>query len=412
MCCVCADARTAGGLLQERLTVRSATTNRLHCESIVAARNPVSVQPLPAQPKRILLVNPTRFLGNLLIAGGLIQDFAAQCRAQGIEFRLVVDAAFAELLASAFDPALLIIYPRSAIAKGSALQKFRLYLRCLRQIRAFRADLAFNIEDDSVAHRLTQASGAGYRLGCSPQRHRRGYERVLPISFTGRADGEAHRWFAFQDVFLALGLPPTLQPYYLRLKPPPLTPALHASLSARGINFDLPLAVLHAGATKTYKLWPDAHFAALATALVAQGYQVVLIGAGADATHIDAVLALIPEAARARTASLCNALTLAELAAFLAEAQLMVGNDSGPFHLAAALGLRGVVIFGPTEATLWGPISPAAALLQDRSVCRPDCTRHHCTQGYRCLAQITPQRVLERLQQLAADRFQSPSGKR
>lgn len=355
------------------------------------------MRPLPAQPRRILLVNPTRFLGNLLIAGGLMQDYAALCRAQGSDFRLVVDAAFAPLLASAFAPEQLILYPRGAIAKAVPLQKSQRYLQCLREIRAFRADLAFNIEDDSVGHRLTQLSGAGFRLGCSPQRHRVGYERVLPVSFTGRADGEAHRWFAFQDVFLALGLQPTLQPYYLRLNPPPLSPAQQQRLQDCGVDFDLPLAVLHPGATKTYKLWPIAHFAALADGLVAQGYQVVLMGAGSDQSHVETIQAQLAPPSRRRVASICNQLSLAELASFLQGAQLMVGNDSGPFHLAAALGIRGVVIFGPTEATLWGPISDRATLLQDRSVCRPDCSRHHCEQGYRCLATITPQRVLQAL---------------
>jgi len=358
------------------------------------------VRPLPAQPRRILLVNPTRFLGNLLIAGGLAQDFAVQCRARGIEFKLVVDAAFAELLAPAFAPGQLIFYPRRDIAQGTLLQKGQRYLHCLREIRAFKADIAFNIEDDSVAHRLTQLSGASYRLGCSPQRHRVGYDRVLPISFTGRADGEAHRWFAFQDVFLALGLQPTLKPHYLQLNPPALSPALHQRLRALGIDFKVPLAVLHPGATKHYKLWPDAHFAALTAALVARGYQVVLTGAGADATHVEAILAQVPADTRLHMASICNQLSLAELASFLQEAQLMVGNDSGPFHMAAALGVRGVVIFGPTEATLWGPISPSATLLQDRSVCRPDCTRHHCTKGYACLSAVTPERVLHTLDEL------------
>jgi ADP-heptose:LPS heptosyltransferase len=352
------------------------------------------VRPLPAQPRRILLVNPTRFLGNLLIAGGLAQDFAAQCRAQGVEFKLVVDAAFAELLAPAFAAGQLILYPRREIAKGSLLQKVRHYLRCLREIRAFKADIAFNIEDDSVAHRLTQLSGAAFRLGCSPQRHRRGYECVLPISFTGRADGEAHRWYAFQDVFMALGLPRST-PHYLRLNPPPLTDDLRKQLRAQHIDFTLPLAVLHPGATKTYKLWPDAHFAEVAAELAQSDYQVVLMGAGSDAAHVAAILAQLPDAARPRVASICNLLSLAQLASFLQEARLMVGNDSGPFHMAAALGVRGAVIFGPTEADLWGPISATATLLQNRAVCRSDCTRHHCKQNYRCLSAVTPEQVLQ-----------------
>jgi ADP-heptose:LPS heptosyltransferase len=354
------------------------------------------VRPLPAQPRRIILLNPTRFLGNLLIAGGLIQDFAAQCRAQGQQFRLVVDAAFAGLLQGAFPAEELILYPRRELTNSGPLGKTALYLRCLRQIRQFRADLAFNIEDDSVAHRLTQLSGAGYRLGCSPARHRHGYEQVLPISFSQRPAGEEHRWHAFQEVFLALGLP-RREPQYLRLHPAPLNEAARARLQRCGVDFSRPLALLHPGATKSYKLWPDAHFAALAQALVVHDYQVLLLGAGGDAQHAEAILAQLPAALQGQVVSICNQLSLAELASFLPQASLMAGNDSGPFHMAAALGLRAVVIFGPTEARLWGPIAPQAQLLQDRSVCRPDCSRHHCSQGYRCLSQISPQQVLQAL---------------
>lgn len=354
------------------------------------------MRPLPAQPRRLILLNPTRFLGNLLIAGGLIQDFAAQCRARDQQFRLVVDAAFADLLQGAFEPHELILYPRRDIARASLPGKVALYLRCLRRIRAFHADLAFNIEDDSVAHRLTQLSGARYKLGCSPARHQHGYDQVLPVRFTGRAAGEAHRWYSFQDVFLALGLSRS-NPHYLRLRPAPLSPALQARLQQCGVDLSQRLALLHPGATKTYKLWPDAHFAQLAQALVGQGYQVVLMGAGTDAVHVDAILAQLPDAVRKQVVSVCNQLSLAELASLLTQASLMVGNDSGPFHMAAALGVRGAVIFGPTEADLWGPIAPQARLLQDRSVCLPACTRHHCTQGYRCLAAITPRQVLDSL---------------
>lgn len=355
------------------------------------------MRPMPAQPRRIVLINPTRFLGNLLIAGGLMQDFAAHCRARGCEFRIVVDAAFAELLAGAFDPQQLILYPRRAISAATLPGKARLYLRCLREIRAFKADIAFNIEDDSVAHRLTQFSGASFRLGCSPARHRYGYEQVLPIHFTGRAAGEAHRWFAFRDVFTALGLPPAIEPGYLRLSPPPLSPAELTRLQGCGVDFSRPLALLHPGATKAYKLWPVTHFAELAGLLVARGFQVVLMGAGADAQHVAAIQALLPPALQTQVVSVCNQLTLAQLATFMRSASVMVGNDSGPFHLAAALGLRGAVIFGPTEAELWGPLGNNATLVQDRSVCRADCSRHHCEQNYRCLSALTPQRVLQAL---------------
>jgi ADP-heptose:LPS heptosyltransferase len=360
-------------------------------------KDTIAVQELPAHPRRILLINPTRFLGNLLIAGGLAQDFAEHCVGRGIEFRLVVDESFAGLLAAAFRPEQLILYPRCRIHQASWLHQVHLYWQCLRKIRRFRADLAFNIEDDSVAHRLTQLSGAGFRLGCSPARHRHGYERVLPVQILERPIGQQHRWYSYQDVFLALGLPAG-QPHYLKLQPPPLQEDVQARLQACGVGFNQRLALLHTGATKTYKLWPPAHFAQLALLLMAEGYQVVLLGAGKDALDIEATLAQLPESERGKVVNLCDQLSLVELASFMAgHASLMIGNDSGPSHLAAALDIKGVVIFGPTEAAVWGPVASNSVLLQDRSVCAAECTRHHCLRGYQCLSAITPERVMAAL---------------
>jgi len=371
------------------------TTMRTECSG---PKDTIAVQELPAHPRRILLINPTRFLGNLLIAGGLMQDFAEHCVRCGIEFRLVVDESFADLLAGAFQSEQLILYPRRRIHQASLLQQVHLYWQCLREIRRFRADLAFNIEDDSVAYRLTQLSGASFRLGCSPARHRHGYERVLPVQIMGRPIGQQHRWHSYREVFAALGLQDA-QPRYLTFHLPPLQEDVLTRLQERGVDFNRRLALLHTGATKAYKLWPPAHFAQLALLLLAKGCQVVLLGAGKDAQNIEVTLALLPDSERSKVVNLCNQLSLVELASFMAgHASLMVGNDSGPSHLAAALGLKGVVIFGPTEAAVWGPITPNSVLLQNRSVCAPECTRHHCLREYRCLSALMPEQVMKSLQ--------------
>lgn len=351
---------------------------------------------IPAHPQRILLVNPTRYLGNLLIAGGLVQEFAAHCQERGIRFAVVIDQRYVPLLQHAFAGIELIVYPRSAIAAARGWKKAAAYLACLRSIRAFHADIAFNIEEDSVSHRLTQLSGARFKLGCNAARHRYGYDHVLPVEINQRSPGQEHRWYGFHELFQYLGLEHS-KPSYVKLAPAPLSTERQEALQARGLDGTRSLAVLHSGATKDYKLWPAAHFATLIKLLDQAGYQVALIGAGKDAANIEAILALLEPALAERVVNLLNALALDELSTLLASASLAVGNDSGPAHLAAALGIPGVVVFGPTRADIWAPLSERVTVLQDRSICHVECTRHHCLQAYLCLQNIQPEQVLNHL---------------
>ena len=350
---------------------------------------------LPPQPRRIILVNPTRYLGNLLIAGGLIQDFAAQCAERNISFKLVVDAAFADLLAPVLPGDRLILYPRRQIKQVRDWRKLQAYWRCLQQIRRFQADIAFNIEEDSVSHRLTQWSGAKFKLGCSSTRHRFGYQAVVPVNFAARPLHQQHRWYSFQEVFAVFGLP-AAQPGYLRLRPQTLAADLRSRLQTLGVDFSKQQVVLHAGATKAYKKWPAHYFAELCQALRWADRQVVFIGAGQDAEEIAAVLAQVP-LPHSSIVNLCNQLSLAELAQYFVGVSAIVGNDSGPFHLAAAQGVAGLVIFGPTKVELWGPLSPNTHVLKSKELCSAECTQQGCIHQHRCLTSITPQQVLAQL---------------
>ena len=154
--------------------------------------------------------------------------------------------------------------------------------------------------------------------------------------------------------------------------------------------------MLHAGATKDYKKWPLPYFAQLCESLKQPGRQVVFIGAGADTAEIDGVLKHV-KAPHDGIINLCNWLSLAELAAYFTHVHAMVGNDSGPFHLAAAQGVPGVVVFGPTDVSLWGPLSPKTSVLKGTEACDPQCTRQYCVKQHRCLTSLTPAAVLEKL---------------
>lgn len=363
--------------------------------------------------RRIALVNPTKFLGNLLLAGGLIQHLGRWCVSQNIELLLVLDAGFEDLVAEAFPGVRLVYYPREALLPGATgWQGIRAYLQCVKQIRAFAADLAFTIEEDSVSHRLTHFSGAQFKVSSTNQRYGMGFDRVLAIPRSHRAADQAHIWYSFREVLLALELPVPAQPAYLEF--PPILPSddLCTRLLAMGLSVDKPMAVLHAGASKIYKKWPVEHFVALAASIRARGFQLALVGAGEQDTQVNIhIMKALADRCSAEPSmqakldkpeapvcvDLCNRLSLAELAMLLSRTELMIGNDSGPSHLASALGVRGAVLFGPSDADIWRPLGSQTEVIDNKAVCAGDCTRHHCKSDYLCLRTLTPNMVILRL---------------
>lgn len=351
---------------------------------------------IPTHPRRVLLVNPTKYLGNLLLAGGLMQDWVRHCAERDIETRIVLDASFRGLCEQAFPAGTLLFFPRRQITQAGFLHKPVLYLRCLGQLRGFHADIAFNIEEDSATSHLTRLSGAGFRLGCSPLRHTRGYDHVVPLQFEGRPAGRQHRWYSYYDVFAALGMAESEQAY-LRLALDGYPETLKEKLRLAGVG-GKPVIALHAGATKDYKKWPLEHMAVLVEKIQTAGWQPVLIGAGENDRAANATItALLASRNSPAPVDLCNRLSLVELAQFLKQCSAMVGNDSGPFHLGSAMNVPGLVLWGPTNKAIWGPLGARSEVVQGRIPCDPACNKGYCLHDHRCLRELDPGQVFARL---------------
>ncbi len=128
---------------------------------------------------------------------------------------------------------------------------------------------------------------------------------------------------------------------------------------------DTPLALLHPGGghnparTDMDKQWPVERFARLGSYLVRQhGARVLLLGSQEDRERVQAVLGLMSAPAN----NLAGSVTLGELAALSEIADLYVGNDAGPTHIAAAVGCPTLAIFGPTAPHISQPYVPAERL--------------------------------------------------
>ncbi|HUW99356.1 MAG TPA: lipopolysaccharide heptosyltransferase II [Phycisphaerae bacterium] len=145
-------------------------------------------------------------------------------------------------------------------------------------------------------------------------------------------------------------------------------------LAEAGLQKGAPYAVLCAYARWETKQWPPERFARVADRLAeATGARAVLVGGEAASPGARAVLA----AAKHRPLDLTNQTTLKELVAVIAEGRLMVTDDSGPMHIAAAVGVPVVAVFGPTSARRTGPYGPGHRVLSGRAPCSP-CYRREC----------------------------------
>lgn len=181
--------------------------------------------------------------------------------------------------------------------------------------------------------------------------------------------------------------------------------AVERHLAAAGIAPDGAFVVLNAnaGQLSLERRWPRESFAALARALVREdGLPVVFVGAKAERDYVAAIV----RDARAGLAhgvvlDLAGALSVGELAALLARAACVVTNDSGPMHVAAALGAPTVGLFGPETPVMYAPLGVAASALWKPPACSPcinvhDNKRSTCIHGQpECLVGIGVDEVLE-----------------
>jgi heptosyltransferase-2 len=165
------------------------------------------------------------------------------------------------------------------------------------------------------------------------------------------------------------------------------------ALDKFGLNTDKPVLILCPGAEYgPAKQWPEAHFAAVAAHYLQPqcGYQVWLLGSARDRAIADRILSGLRPAAYANCRNLCGETTLGEAVDILATATVVVSNDSGLMHIAAALDRPLVVIYGSTSPAFTPPLSARARTLSLQLECSP-CFKRECPLGHtNCLKQLPP----------------------
>jgi heptosyltransferase-2 len=175
-------------------------------------------------------------------------------------------------------------------------------------------------------------------------------------------------------------------------------------LNKAGWKEGQPLLAISPGAAWATKRWSPESFAEVLGNLAGQaGLRVLFIGDARDAALAAEIMALRPRAAESCIVA-AGKTDLQQLAALLARCRALLSNDSGPMHVATALGVPVVALFGPTvEAFGFFPEGPRDRVLQKDLACRP-CSVHgteRCPLGtHECMKSILPAEVLAALNEV------------
>jgi ADP-heptose:LPS heptosyltransferase len=159
---------------------------------------------------------------------------------------------------------------------------------------------------------------------------------------------------------------------------------------------DGPFLVLHPGTSVPARAWPADRFAETARLLTEEGYRMVVTGAPSERALTARV------ASGTAAVDLGGRTSLAELAAVLSSARAVVVGNTGPAHLAAAVGRPVVSLFAPTvPAARWAPYRVPVVLLGDQNaVCRDTRVTRCPFPGHPCLTTVGAEDVLRAVEQL------------
>ena len=163
------------------------------------------------------------------------------------------------------------------------------------------------------------------------------------------------------------------------------------AIRALGLATRRPVVVLCPGAEfGPAKRWPTEHFVTLARRFLASGYAVWLIGSPNDRPAADPIAAAVPDVRNA-----CGRTDLGTAIDLLAQASVVISNDSGLMHAAAAVGRPLVALFGSSSPDYTPPLSPLASIARIEIVCSP-CFKRECPLGhFKCMRELSPNVVYD-----------------
>ncbi|MCZ8543080.1 glycosyltransferase family 9 protein [Mesorhizobium qingshengii] len=320
------------------------------------------LQTSPA-PFRSILVIQAKFMGDLVLASALAENLRLEF--PGARLVFLCEARFESFVIAHGIASEVVTFSRARM-RGTTLERAKELCAMVRALRRFRFDLTIDLTDSKTSRIITGFVNARTRVGYDPpERPLRLLERqpanvlARPYGFGGQ-----HFLYRYLSPLQALGI--GLHVAVPRIQPLPVETAKALALLRKHHLRPNAFVVVHAGASFEGRRWQPERFAAAIVEITGEtGLDVVLVG-GPDEHGI-------AERIVARTApsvvNLVGQLSLERLLAVLDQARLFLGNESGPMHMAAAVGTPVVGLFGSTNPSRWGPVGVSSIALRPPMPC-------------------------------------------
>jgi lipopolysaccharide heptosyltransferase II len=250
---------------------------------------------------------------------------------------------------------------------------------------------------------LARCSGAPVRIGLNEERRWRG---LLYTAVVRPGPSIVHRIERDLETVRPLGIEPKPGRPVLRTSPQDEAEAARLLDAVAGQPLSEgapPLVMFQPGARYWFKTWPAERYADLAGRLADHGFRILIGGHVRERALAEEIAAR----AASRPLVLAGRTTVLQQAALLKRCALFIGSDNGPMHMAAALGVPVVALFGPSNPAEWGPRGERVAILYKGLDCRK-CFHPSCFRGEdRCMKLISVDEVFAAATQLLEGR---PSG--
>ena len=279
---------------------------------------------------------------------------------------------------------------------------WRTRLHRVREIRRGGFSVSMNLHGGPTSALLVGASGARWRVGFAHYPNLFLYNLRVPDARRILGQETVHTAEHQASAFFWMGLPRQEVPRPRLTIRPEWKESVALRLSQSGLNPQKPYAVVQPTALFATKQWAPEKFARVGEYLErGKGLEVIYTCGPGEGSTLDAVERSMKQSASLsigqvprRPMRRLEDLEMGELVALLEGAKLFVGNDSGPAHIAGALGLPVVVIFGSSNSRIWRPWRAAAHIVQNPYSCNP-CPGDRCYQlaEPECILSVTEAQV-------------------